>query len=747
MVILTDNDTSFWKKIEVIRNAKEELRLGYCIYHNDFTSSYLSRELIRAAQRGVKIKLLVDYFRSYPMLDLFSAMEKASKGNLQVKFYGRPTRNVVLDAAYLTIGCDGLLLSNKDREICQEVKKQKLDQLVAEAREPQLDIQLNISNMNIAKSGLFLSGLYAKDAEVMAMAAVEGQGIDLSALKQDAMSDEEGITDDQKDGLKKFLKLIWNSKTESNPMNRFVDGMELKFAFMAFGESMGLNRIYNGITGIVPFSTNKSEAYENSLSEPFIQVDREHITDYIHHKIVLADGNEWVMGGRNIHDGYHMSSEDLVSNYLFIDTDVSVKAKSDSQDMKDAYDQLFDFRALAASLSEVKQHAPNDTVAGLALMREQCLDNFLAQYDKIEGVDLSTAEAREEYQRMPRYRVDERKPEFKEDFKAYKGEACTELKLDYSQSDREKIAMDRLLKKAAEYENYAQQKGLVAKTKSQFGFISMGKADQSTVEAYYLQNMHFEKSEIESDQTRRIYGLNKFKRPDSKQNPEDRTIVERVIDITRNIVTTVLPFLKGDVERVSSKYIHDAWIRGLENVCATSKDGNKKQKVILHNAYFAPPGNLLTAFANMIDGTWDCHNVDLIIITNSLSTTDLSPVNLAGRHAMMPVLEYDREINGVKRRPRAGTIAYYEYKNQERFFKRSLHSKVTVLGDKDIIVGSANADYRSYLMDTNNALYIKNAPEMVAQHSAELMQLVENLKANRQPEGEEFEPVIEVLDV
>ncbi|MBK7962875.1 MAG: phosphatidylserine/phosphatidylglycerophosphate/cardiolipin synthase family protein [Bdellovibrionales bacterium] len=48
---------------------------------------------------------------------------------------------------------------------------------------------------------------------------------------------------------------------------------------------------------------------------------------------------------------------------------------------------------------------------------------------------------------------------------------------------------------------------------------------------------------------------------------------------------------------------------------------------------------------------------------------------------------------------------------------KSLHTKISVLGD-DIIIGSANADVRSYFMDTNNAVMIRNAPNLVADYLA-----------------------------
>ena len=43
----------------------------------------------------------------------------------------------------------------------------------------------------------------------------------------------------------------------------------------------------------------------------------------------------------------------------------------------------------------------------------------------------------------------------------------------------------------------------------------------------------------------------------------------------------------------------------------------------------------------------------------------------------------------------------------------------TLLGD-DLLVGSANADVRSYMMDANNAIMIRNSRDMVQQYTAML---------------------------
>ena len=47
------------------RRAKHSLDLAYYIFDDDYSSSRLSQALIDAAKRGVKVRLLVDYFSAY----------------------------------------------------------------------------------------------------------------------------------------------------------------------------------------------------------------------------------------------------------------------------------------------------------------------------------------------------------------------------------------------------------------------------------------------------------------------------------------------------------------------------------------------------------------------------------------------------------------------------------------------------------------------------------------------------------
>ena len=143
----------------------------------------LSEALIAAARRGVKVRLLVDYQTNYKRLDMFTAMERqgnSGKGSLAVRFYNRPTRNIVKDAVYMTLGCGQAGAATK--EACSDDKMTAVEKLFADE---QIDgmpaATLNVSNVNTGPSGLLLSGLYGRNANLMALAIQQGQNIDPKA--------------------------------------------------------------------------------------------------------------------------------------------------------------------------------------------------------------------------------------------------------------------------------------------------------------------------------------------------------------------------------------------------------------------------------------------------------------------------------------------------------------------------------------------------------------------------------------
>ena len=122
-------------------------------------------------------------------------------------------------------------------------------------------------------------------------------------------------------------------------------------------------------------------------------------------------------------------------------------------------------------------------------------------------------------------------------------------------------------------------------------------------------------------------------------------------------------------------------------------------------------GEWLAALGDMASGNWNCRDVELSVLTNSPGTTDLRIINFGARYPIKAVSDH---VGAVGRTNRAARVRYFEYRPQGDIRGQSdlsLHSKVSVLGP-DMIIGSANADVRSFMMDTNNGVFIGNAPAL-----------------------------------
>ncbi|HGW4639612.1 TPA: phospholipase D-like domain-containing protein, partial [Acinetobacter baumannii] len=59
-VALDDAFMSIASRIYLIRNAKETIDLQYYIWTNDFVGNLILHELLKAADRGIKVRLLID---------------------------------------------------------------------------------------------------------------------------------------------------------------------------------------------------------------------------------------------------------------------------------------------------------------------------------------------------------------------------------------------------------------------------------------------------------------------------------------------------------------------------------------------------------------------------------------------------------------------------------------------------------------------------------------------------------------
>jgi len=598
---LLHNDDAFAAKLELVESARESLDLAYYIFADDYSSSQLSQALIDAARRGVRVRLLVDYFSAYKDLDRFSWLEREGGGRLEVRFYNRPTLEIIRDAAYLTTSCADVGATGNS---CDDAKRAAIEARFAD----DAVAGRGISNSSFAGSGVFLSGLYGKHAKLMAYAVTRGQAIDTEALGESAAATDAHQTEQLKRLGKIYFKARYMGGAEALQAR-----LQLAFARLAFAEQV--NPVFETVGSYLPL-----ERRNNARA----QKDWDYLTEFLHHKFMLADREQLVLGGRNVEDSYHTRPSPLADKYIFMDTDLQLNLGAPANDLATSFDHLWHLD-MVAGLDEVRRHAPNDLLVNFGL-----LDEALAACD--EGRDTACVDARLARGFVPlEGRMERIAATHRRNMERYRKEYHRAL-------DGTRIALD------------------------------------PSARVHYLENhpvVHGQRS----------YGA------------------------------------KHGAEADAGKHIQSIWRAALDAVC--DGDAARSKQVILHNAYLFLPANLLQDLAAMLDGSRPCAGVAITLLTNSLETTDLNVVNLLATWQLKALADHLAE-SGPK--PGAATLRYLEYRPAVEA-RLSLHSKVMVF-DQDIFIGSANADVRSLMMDSNNGLYIQQAPGFVRSYKIWLGNLI-----------------------
>lgn len=343
--VFMNNDGAFAAKLRLVKGAEKSLDLAYYIFSDDYTSSVLAQGLIDAALRGVRVRLLVDYFSAYKGLDRFSWLELQGRDNIQVRFYNRPTLEIIKDAAYLTLGCAD---AGARDSACDEEKVRVVDDdFKADAAGDQ-----RISNRTFAGSGLFLSGLYGKNPKVMAHAITRGQNIDSATLVAGASSADGSRTDQ----LKQLVTLYFQARYRGG-VEGLTARLQLAFVRLAFADEV--NPVFEALNSYLPLSRQSNHQ---------AQKDWDYLTEFLHHKFLLADRRALVLGGRNVEDAYHMQPGALSSKYTFMDTDVELQLSAQEPALADSFERLWQLRSMVASIEEVRGHAPNDLLANFPVV-------------------------------------------------------------------------------------------------------------------------------------------------------------------------------------------------------------------------------------------------------------------------------------------------------------------------------------------------------------------------------------------
>jgi len=624
-VILTDNDDAFDIKIEHIRQATSSIDLAYYIYADDYSSSLISRELLAATQRGVKVRMLLDYHSHYKNLDQFLMLENVgnrASGSLDVRFFNQPTQNILRDAVYMTLPC----ADASDKSSCDSEKKAVVAGLFESETEANLPVGAELDPA-YAWAGLFLSGLYGKNPNVMALAVTEGQNIDTAALQSGASASPP----EDLEKLKRLGQLYWRANY-GNGVTQIANRIKLSAAFALFGEQV--NPVYEAFTAFLP--VERDEAVQEQARK-----DWQHLTDFLHHKFLWVDQRHWVLGGRNIEDSYHMNANELSAKYTFMDTDAYLEVEAGQESITATFDRLWNFTTMVADLATVHEQAPNDTLVSGQWAIAEC--GYLKGRDEV-GHAACITEAM----------LPENRPSMK---------------------DRLQLNYEHMVERADKYEQRYQSRQPNARARQ---FEIAGDAD-----VRYIENLPFDR------------------RLSSAVSTNTDTV---------NAAARQLGAINGQ-ELDSGKGIHALWQSALADVCQRATP-EAPQRVYLHNAYFFMPSNLLSQIAQMIDGRQPCQDVTVVILTNSIETTDLNVVNVLARHSLKALFQH----YGKHQAQNTGAqLEYYEYLPTADALSTgslSLHSKVMVFGDT-LYLGSANADLRSYMMDTNNGIIVSNATELL----------------------------------
>lgn len=564
--IITNNTDALEGKIDIIRKAKSEIVLMYYIYGTDESSSYLSRELLRAAEKGVKVKMLVDFFVNYKNYDYFKMLEEKSRGNIEVSFYGVPQGVLLESMSYIASSCE------VPDKTCVEKKWKEIRQAHNSGKVPFF-------------TKLLVAGLYTKSADLMKIALSEGAQLDLGGADK--------VSPQEKEQLMNFLELVFKAKIKGDVGAKLKLGMALAL----YGDKT--LPIYEKLLAVFPLVGGGAELAKYWESS----------TDFVHHKLIMADNRYVQLGGRNVEDSYHMAVSPS-GKYTFMDTDVNAEILDGGSDISNTFYRMWNFKDSVKSLKSL-----DSVVVHQFNVRE----NLMPLMGAIKACEAS--------RKTPTYG------------------ACVEkaatAQLPVSMAQRIQNAEQALNSSAAIYDARKivnnEPTALVMNDVSPF--------------INYIENLSFTKKS-----SKRLFGSG------------------------------------GD------KNITELWIQAIKSTCKQADAKNPKEIIFL-NAYVLMPAALFATLGDVASGRIKCANTTITIATNSMESTDLGVINIFANYQFLSLVKAGNKAK----------IRILEMKRPEQKTTYSLHTKASIFGD-DIVIGSANADIRSYHMDSNNGFYIRNAP-------------------------------------
>lgn len=678
-IILKDNDLAFASKIDLIRQAQKEVKLNYYIFHPDESTSYLVNELLKkiSADKNFRVKILTDYQYNYYQLDFFKWLENQQPHGIQqieIGLYNRPTINIIKLAEFLTLGCADNQATSDGLPECAKEKLtylKKFDSLSLAEAEKAISTPAKI----------FLAGLYAQKPNVLLYALQGGYQRSVESV----VSAEEAKNTKSKLAQIKTLGMQYLESKKTSGFKKLGTQISLgsNIAGLFLGNQLG--PLLNSFKTVLPYSI------EGIDSLPLItHPDLEYLTDYTHHKFIMGDNQTLQIGGRNIANAYHMHPTHLEKYYTFMDTDVYMTlSEKDGAFFNAAFDRLWNFREMVASVDDVAQHAP---LSYLKLIND--IDELKTDNCEIEN---STDKKEACLTQLLAQLVDTKLPPFLEE----KQEEWDKKFNNYLTTYEQYLATPKSFKSWTSLEQIFNQKaGYVLPDKLNSPLHGFPYYSIAATDFHYVENLPFSQTTNGAPFTRSL---------GSQYGQE-------------------ISYGKG---------IHKVWMDAFQQACEQSDQTGTPTEVIIHQGYFAPPMGLAYEMNRLIKSS-ECPNVKVKLYTNSILSTDLVPINLVGRRLLFSMSQQNAEVNSNDR------FEYFEYnvdtlKNivaQSYSYPEdeqgplasyfSLHSKVMIFGN-DIYIGSANTDFRSYLMDSNNGIFIKNAPELIARYK-QFLQELENKK-------------------
>lgn len=390
-----------------------------------------------------------------------------------------PTDGIIRDTVFMTLPCPSS--QKPEAKECHDFKKSVMAQMGIQGRK-----QTYFSKM-------LLTGIYGKSPDLILPSLFVGGGIDPAKYKQGAPDSEA-----EKEALKDFMKLLY----EATVQDSLTAKIKVRFALQMYGET--LNPIMNELTGRLPLIQGPNSAAQ----------EWDHITDYTHHKLIMADDDIFQLGGRNIEDSYHMKSNDLSSKYTFLDTDFAAVVESGGNEISRAFDRLFNFTSMVASYDQVNLETPYELILNAKLIKQKVFECAYTKPDTQEKLlECATANLKSDVNYIS----------YEKSFEAEtaKIRSGTETYKKYITTKQYKDSW----KPSAKYDDSLSESDIL-------------NINQNGI-ATYIENLNFNKNE---KNPKRIFG--------SVFDSEDR----------------------------NGKYLHSLWFQGLQSVCAESQATGKTKQ-------------------------------------------------------------------------------------------------------------------------------------------------------------------------